>query len=621
MTDAHRAAVEVAGQLGLAVDEPVLVQETNNTILWLTPHEIIAKVGTHADSGDALIREHAIASELAARDAPLAPPLPGGAPVRHAETGYVVTLWCRLDHDPSVRVSELAVGASLRSLHAALELCSVMLPSFRLGLERARRALADDSRLAALNPADRTFLRTAFDGLLTELDDRTLTERALHGEPTTATSCSPGRARAGSTSRAHAEARWSGISRSSPRARDPDSRISTATSCSYSNSSTAPAWRHGAGFRPASQKCAGTANTISRSSNSDGRHTHHAPLRGALENEHYRDADSLVTSLSTATAVRRPCHTLDPPALARLRLGGTILSMTAFSLPVNLSSTARRNPNGGLGDWLVTLPAVIKDLAERWSVTIGEPYQPGGECSWVAPAVGRSGEKLVLKVGWQHDEARYEPDALRAWDGHGAVRLHAAHASDQTSALLLERCEPGTTLAHAAPTAEHQDIVVAELLQRLWIKPGEADGFRPLQIMCDRWAAEFEEAFARSPRGLDLGVAREGMSLFRSLPATADRTVLLCTDLHAENILAARREPWLVIDPKPYVGDPAYDVLQHMLNCRDRVTEDPIGLAHRMAHLANLDPDRVTSWLFARCVQESIGSPQLAAIAAQRAPR
>jgi hypothetical protein len=39
--------------------------------------------------------------------------------------------------------------------------------------------------------------------------------------------------------------------------------------------------------------------------------------------------------------------------------------------------------------------------------------------------------------------------------------------------------------------------------------------------------------------------------LFRSLPGTSERSVLLCTDLHPGNALAARREPWLVIDPKP----------------------------------------------------------------------
>ncbi len=60
-------------------------------------------------------------------------------------------------------------------------------------------------------------------------------------------------------------------------------------------------------------------------------------------------------------------------------------------------------------------------------------------------------------------------------------------------------------------------------------------------------------------------LARQGADLFRSLPATATEERLLCTDLHAENVLAAEREPWLVIDPKPFVGDPTYDALQHLL--------------------------------------------------------
>lgn len=294
--------------------------------------------------------------------------------------------------------------------------------------------------------------------------------------------------------------------------------------------------------------------------------------------------------------------------------------MDGFDLPANLADAARDHPEREIREWLPTLPTIVSDLAERWSLTIGAPYQPGGQCAWVAPATGQSGEELVLKVGWRHEEARHEPDALRAWNGDGAVRLHDAHCFDQTSALLIERCNPGSTLARAASTGEHQDVVVAELLQRLWITPGQAGPFRPLQTMCDQWAAEFETAFVGSPESLDSGLAREGMTLFRALPATAEQTVLLCTDLHAGNVLAARRQPWLAIDPKPYLGDPAYDLLQHMLNCRDRLTEDPVGLAHRMADLVGFDPDRVTNWLFARCVQESIGDPQLAMIAARLAP-
>ena len=138
--------------------------------------------------------------------------------------------------------------------------------------------------------------------------------------------------------------------------------------------------------------------------------------------------------------------------------------------------------------------------------------------------------------------------------------------------------------------------------------------------MCDQWAAEFADKLAACPDALDGGLARAGMALFRELPATAGRSVVLCTDLHGENVLAAQREPWLVIDPKPYVGDPTYDVVQHMVTCEQRLAADPHGFAQRMADLLGLDTQRLTWWLFARCVQESIDQPALRAVAACLAP-
>jgi streptomycin 6-kinase len=110
------------------------------------------------------------------------------------------------------------------------------------------------------------------------------------------------------------------------------------------------------------------------------------------------------------------------------------------------------------------------------------------------------------------------------------------------------------------------------------------------------------------------------MELLRSLPGSAERCVLLITDLHAGNVLAAGREPWLAIDPKPYVGDPTYDPLQHMLNCPDRLASDPAGFARRMARLLDLDGPRLQQWLFARCVLESIDQPDLPSAIVEIAP-
>ncbi|HEV2780457.1 MAG TPA: aminoglycoside phosphotransferase family protein [Actinophytocola sp.] len=261
--------------------------------------------------------------------------------------------------------------------------------------------------------------------------------------------------------------------------------------------------------------------------------------------------------------------------------------------------------------------AVLREVTRRWGLTVGPPFEHDGEWAWVAPARDGAGRELVLKIVKWFADTEHEADGLRLWDGDGAVRLYAAREYGEAKALLLERCVPGTQLKQALPEPE-QDLVVAGLLRRLW-RPAGAP-FRPLSQMCDEWAAEFEQKYAAAPDAVDRGIARAGIGLFRSLPRTASTDVLLCTDLHGGNILAAEREPWLVIDPTPYVGDPAYDVVQHMLNCDERLAADPAGLATRMADLLDLDPERVTLWLFARCVQESPEWIELRQVAARLAP-
>jgi hypothetical protein len=74
---------------------------------------------------------------------------------------------------------------------------------------------------------------------------------------------------------------------------------------------------------------------------------------------------------------------------------------------------------------------------------------------------------------------------------------------------------------------------------------------------------------------IDPGLAKTGIALLRELPLTAASQALLATGLHGDTILAAQREPRLVIDPEPYAGDPACDLLQHMLNGEDRLAARP----------------------------------------------
>ena len=182
-SNATSAATRVAAKYGYATEAPIVLQESNNTVVWLRPHAIIAKVGTWRHSVEALVREHAVAVALAASGAPIAPPLSGVDPAHDQETGLIVTLWTKLDHDLEGEVAPTDVGMSLRRLQHDLARYEGEPPSFQVKLSLARAALADDRLMSALPKGDRSMLRAAFDRLRAEVDTFEYSEQPLHGEP------------------------------------------------------------------------------------------------------------------------------------------------------------------------------------------------------------------------------------------------------------------------------------------------------------------------------------------------------------------------------------------------------------------------------------------------------
>ena len=75
--------------------------------------------------------------------------------------------------------------------------------------------------------------------------------------------------------------------------------------------------------------------------------------------------------------------------------------------------------------WLAALPDRVEELTARWGLDLGEPFEPGGNCSWVAPGTDADGRDVVLKVAWQHTEALHEAEGLAALGGQGAVEVYA----------------------------------------------------------------------------------------------------------------------------------------------------------------------------------------------------
>lgn len=273
-------------------------------------------------------------------------------------------------------------------------------------------------------------------------------------------------------------------------------------------------------------------------------------------------------------------------------------SITAMALKTSdkLIRSCRASPERTA--WLDGLPDVVGRLMREWSLDFDPPL--AGEdatCSFVAPVRCPDGAPAVLKVGMPHTEGQHEIEGLRFWNGEATVRLLAADG--EAGAMLLERCVPGTSLG-AVPERD-QDLVIAALLGRLWRKRPPPGQFRQLSAMTQYWS---KETLAKARSWSDPVLVQEGLELFQQLPTTATREVLLATDLHAGNVLRAEREPWLVIDPKPFLGDPAYDATQHLLNCFLRLRSDPSRTIQDFSHLLGVESERVRLWIFARLVAE-----------------
>jgi Ser/Thr protein kinase RdoA (MazF antagonist) len=176
------AARRVGAVCGYATAHPALIQETNNTVVWLRPHEVIAKVGKWSHSAESLTREHEVASVLAGAGGPVARPVAGIGPTRDEPSGYLVTLWARLEHDPDRVVDPTEAGASLRALHDALMDFGGALPSFEGILDLARDVLWDDRAMAPLAAADRWLLRHVYDRIRDEVREHAYRARPIHGE-------------------------------------------------------------------------------------------------------------------------------------------------------------------------------------------------------------------------------------------------------------------------------------------------------------------------------------------------------------------------------------------------------------------------------------------------------
>ena len=96
----------------------------------------------------------------------------------------------------------------------------------------------------------------------------------------------------------------------------------------------------------------------------------------------------------------------------------------------------------------------------------------------------------------------------------------------------------------------------------------------------------------------------------RASSLSAQPALAVChQDFQGSNVLRAEREPWLAIDPKPIVGEPAFDVASLL---RDRRWDIRAAVIRRrldlLADELDLDRDRMRGWGLVHALYWGVGS-------------
>jgi streptomycin 6-kinase len=229
-------------------------------------------------------------------------------------------------------------------------------------------------------------------------------------------------------------------------------------------------------------------------------------------------------------------------------------------LPPEFEQTIREVYGPAGETWLCDLPALVDECRWRWSLEIGEPYPLS--YNYVVRVARQDGSPAVLKLGVPNPELTSEIAALHFYAGQGIAQIYASDAEE--GILLIEQLDPGVTLADLEDD-DHETTIAAGIMRELW-RPAPA-GYPFLSVV--KWAKGIQRlrrCFDGGSGPLPPALLDQAERNFADLLGSAGAPVLLHGDLHHFNILKAGRAPWLAIDPKGVLGEPAYEIGAFLYN-------------------------------------------------------
>src|SRR5207302_8628593 len=127
--------------------------------------------------------------------------------------------------------------------------------------------------------------------------------------------------------------------------------------------------------------------------------------------------------------------------------------------------------------------------------------------------------------------------------------------------------------------------------------------FHSLQNEAEWWIESIPDKWERLGRPFERRFVDAALDSLRSLASTQGEHVLLHQDLHGDNVLAAEREPWLMIDPKPLVGEREFAVAPIVRSSElGHSKRDTYYRLDRVTAELGLDRERARGWTIGQTI-------------------
>lgn len=186
-TDVPRAlaaTMSVASELGLGVEDAIVLQLANRITVRLMPCDVLARVAATVRSNQEIAAfELGMAQRFEEAGSPFAVLEPRVEALVYVRDGFAITYWKYYEPLPASSITPAEYAQVLERLHATMRQINVTAPHFTDRVEEAQSIVGDRSQSPDLLDADRELLTNTLRTLRHAVLDRGSNEQLLHGEP------------------------------------------------------------------------------------------------------------------------------------------------------------------------------------------------------------------------------------------------------------------------------------------------------------------------------------------------------------------------------------------------------------------------------------------------------